>query len=315
MMDPFFSSPFPSSKPTSTEFGTSSTLSSMKILESWTDSLTSGEWRWSQVWKGKLCPEKKKGSVKKGSRVKKGPSKPEEEKQVVIKIFQQSKFPEYYSGAEVTWKEAHAYKKMMKLQGKVIPKSFGFHKVYAPASNGRPEPCYAHVLEYLPLSSLRLLEQQARSTRLSGETVSSLLDNLVSSLHEVHECGIAHNDIINISNVLVETSTTDAEVLLVTKVVLIDFSMSVDAEPDALKNDGNSVIGLIGELHVSQRILTVLQWYERNSDKPYAKGVFANVDLNPGKKRKPRIPGEYPESFKRFRAITLGHRAELEAES
>ncbi|KAF5364933.1 hypothetical protein D9758_008188 [Tetrapyrgos nigripes] len=265
-MDPFFSSPF------LTVSRDPSTLSDsmprkMKILDSWSDStveqdfpyqdevhidefIVFGYGLWSQVGKGKIHHEDTGETV-----------------EVVIKVFQQSKFPTYNSGAEVAWKEARAYKAMSRLQ---------------------------------EMSTLASLKQP-----LSEESVSSLLDKLVPTLHEVHQCGIAHND-LHVDNVLIETTSTEAGALLFPKIFFIDFAMSAVADDETIAKDGRMIIGVVGELGVKHRHQVVLRWRDRHQDEPYARETFINVHLEYRKTRERKLPLGHYDFVEEFRAMCEG---------
>ncbi|KAF5338849.1 hypothetical protein D9758_015573 [Tetrapyrgos nigripes] len=205
------------------------------------------------------------------------------------RIFQQSRFPFYRNRAEIAWNEARAYKQLKDLQGTIIPRSYGFHKVYVPA-DGSEEPCFAHIVEHVALSSLESLKKYGL---LNEEVLFSLLNALIPSLHEMHNCHIAYNELW-VNNVLVETACQKGQAApLITKVVFVDFALSSKEDVDSIREDGDFVVGVVTHLHGDPAVPIVMDWKNQHTKKPYATKTFENVLLY-GWERD-RAPLVYPE--------------------
>ncbi|KAF5338868.1 hypothetical protein D9758_015563 [Tetrapyrgos nigripes] len=267
-MDSFFSLLFPSLQPTPPTFSKPETLS---ILESWRDVnfdphfdfhaevnvddfIISGQCQWVQVWNGRIHHK-------------------DQTIEIIIRIFQQSRFPFYCNGAEIAWNEACAYKQLKDLQGTIIPRLYGFHKVYVPA-DGSEEPCFAHIVEHVALSSLESLKKYGP---LNEEVLFSLLDTLIPSLHEMHNCHIAYNKLW-VNNVLV---------------VFVNFALSSEEDVDSIREDGDFVVGVVTHLHGDLAVPIVMDWKNQHDKEPYAMKTFENVLLY-GQERD-RAPLVYPE--------------------
>ncbi|THU90866.1 hypothetical protein K435DRAFT_863951 [Dendrothele bispora CBS 962.96] len=204
--------------------------------------------------------------------------------EVVFKIFQESLFPKTdegegaLSGIDLAQKEARAYRAMKSLQGTDVPVSYGFHKALVCYHRGEYEPCFIHILQFIPLSPLNCI-----LSPLTDDTISSLLDSFIPSLHRIHQCGIAHND-LDLANVLVQTASESPQII--SNVYFIDFAI---------------VIGILSLLRVHDPAGSVLRWYKQHYEESCAT-MFRNVRLKEmPKKTKPF--GIYPEGTKRFRDI------------
>ncbi|KAF5334243.1 hypothetical protein D9758_017094 [Tetrapyrgos nigripes] len=166
-MDPFFSSPFPRTETTKPN--------TIRLLESWNGSSPDSRFRFKIV---HLSDEPIADDEAKWAQVLKGRIRHQNNDEVVVmKIFQESKFPSSeYSGPELAWKEAHAYGEMKLLQGDTIPRSFGFHKIYMTSVNGKQEPYFAHILEFKDLPTLTSIErfEQSGQEELSKDAIFSL---------------------------------------------------------------------------------------------------------------------------------------------
>jgi len=118
------------------------------------------------------------------------------------------------------------------------------------------ESCFIHILQFIPLPTLTCI-----SSPLADNTISSLvrlltfyippgllnniyqLDSFIPSLHRIHQCGIAHNDLSR-ANVLVQIENTSSSQSpqIVSKVYFIDFAMSVETDTNSIKNDGDRLV-------------------------------------------------------------------------
>ncbi|KAK7450625.1 hypothetical protein VKT23_012935 [Stygiomarasmius scandens] len=303
-MDTFFSSPFPRSN-----LSSHPEYPSIHILQSWNDSvptiqsslciqsirvdqpIASGDGKWAQVWRGMIHYGTKPGAQNK------------ETIEVVLKIFQESLFPETdedeisMTGAALALKEARAYRAMKSLQGIDVPVSYGFHKALVSYCGEEYEPCFMHILQFIPLPTLTSI-----SSPLTDDTISSLLDSLIPSLQRIHQCGIAHND-LSLANVLaqIENTSSSQSPQTISKVYFIDFAMSAETNTKSIKDDAESVIGVLSLLRVHDPDGSVLHWYQQHLGEPCA-SMFRNVRLKEmPKNRKPF--GIYPEATKSFRDI------------
>ncbi|THU97470.1 hypothetical protein K435DRAFT_838617 [Dendrothele bispora CBS 962.96] len=186
---------------------------------------------------------------------------------------------------------------MKSLQGRDIPMSYGFHKVLVSYCGEEYESCFVHILQFVPLPTLTSIPLP-----LTDDTVSSLLDSFIPSLYRIHQCGIAHHD-LSPCNLLVriENNDSQSQVPIISKVLFIDFAMSVKTDVKSVKSDANSVVGVLSLLDVDDPQGSVLRWYEQHLEEPCA-AMFTNVHLKARPKTGRQI-GIYPEATKNFRDI------------
>ncbi|KAF8530740.1 hypothetical protein JB92DRAFT_458019 [Gautieria morchelliformis] len=148
-----------------------------------------GDGKWSQVWRGTMASQDLPDV----------PPVP-----VVIKLFQESylgfgpgiedlwstlEYADWLPGARLAANEAWAYDRMRALQGRSVPWSYGFCKCVLP--NG--EATFGHVMEVIdgPTASTMTADELG----LDEVGVFNLADALAMAVHEMHDCGVVHDDI------------------------------------------------------------------------------------------------------------------------
>ncbi|GBE84115.1 hypothetical protein SCP_0600930 [Sparassis crispa] len=154
-----------------------------------------GTRKWSQVWRGSMKMSSADDVLQAAP--------------VVIKIFQQSLFPdpfEYHSeaggidcggwltGAQQARWEAWAFSRMKLLQGRRIPWSYGIFQIILPHG----ELAFVHVIEFVEGSS-------GKELRFGDATATdfwALAEVLASDFYNMTQCGVLHDDIM-LSNLIV----------------------------------------------------------------------------------------------------------------
>ncbi|KAF8530723.1 hypothetical protein JB92DRAFT_2857546 [Gautieria morchelliformis] len=179
-----------------------------------------GDAKWSQVWRGVMTSQD-------------FPDVPPVP--VVMKLFQESYlgfFPkitdlwgnldwaEWLPGARLAANEAWAYDRMRALQGRSVPWSYGFCKCLLP--NG--QATFGHVMEVIdgPTASTMTADQLG----LDEVGIFNLGDALAAALHEMHECGVIHDDIKG-DNVIIHHNPSNHDC----NVVLLDFALCTTLGP------------------------------------------------------------------------------------
>ncbi|KAF8530742.1 hypothetical protein JB92DRAFT_2857718 [Gautieria morchelliformis] len=179
-----------------------------------------GDAKWSQVWRGVMTSQ----DFPDLSPV-----------PVIIKLFQESylgfgpeigdlwgnsEYAEWLPGARLAANEAWAYDRMRALQGRTVPWSYGFCKCLLP--NG--EATFGHVMEVIegPTASTTTADELG----LDEVGIFNLGDALATALHEIHECGVLHNDVKE-DNVIIHHNSSNQDC----NVVLLDFALCTTLGP------------------------------------------------------------------------------------
>ncbi|KAF8484077.1 hypothetical protein JB92DRAFT_3031708 [Gautieria morchelliformis] len=179
-----------------------------------------GDGKWSQVWRGVMTSQ----DFPDVSPV-----------PVIIKLFQESylglgpeigdlwgdlDYAEWLPGARLAANEAWAYDRMRALQGRTVPWSYGFCKCLLP--NG--EATFGHVMEVIegPTASTTTPDELG----LDEVGIFNLGDAVATALHEMHECGVLHNDIKG-DNVIIHHNPSNQDC----NVVLLDFALCTTLGP------------------------------------------------------------------------------------
>ncbi|KAH9946887.1 hypothetical protein B0H21DRAFT_891692 [Amylocystis lapponica] len=200
---------------------------------------------------------------------------------VVVKIFQESRyewtkdepgpfrlyinFDEERFANRLAKREALAYDLLHRLQGRVIPWSYGHFKFNLP--NG--ESAFAHVMEYIQGPSL------LNAPLPSGPMFDHMLDCITWSLQDIHAHGIIHND-IRLPNMIVQPGRQC--------IVFVDFTESI--KPYTIERKVNELTSLFGTLRRNKRVgiarmkLWADQCIRRNS--PWKQLVLEVDTLKPG---------------------------------
>ncbi|TDL19040.1 hypothetical protein BD410DRAFT_806139 [Rickenella mellea] len=240
-----------------------------------TASICTGMDRYSQVWLGAILLSDTSTTT------------------VVIKIFQQSLFPDdsdsrSHHAAKLPKTEAYLFVDMKSLQGREVPWSYGFYKFKLPHG----EIAIGHVMEYIPAPTCALLLEQISSTGLasrrvdvevSGEKSSPFsciqIKSMAMAIYQIHNCNVAHRD-VDVRHMLI------ADWVEFTGVVFLDFTWAGAVDPESVKRDAQRVIKILKKFNVQDR--DIEEWYHNHSTEVWAR-MFSDVKFSGGRRRYPEL--------------------------